>query len=106
LTPLWTPYGSKTVFPETPWLRTGATCSLFAAWLASQGRTLQQVSQEDINAYFATRHFETKATTANRRFTVLRRFFHWALRERWIGADPTLKLLAARQAMRMPKDPD
>ena len=100
-------------FVDALWLEDGLSSNtlaayrrdlqLFDAWLFSQGRTLQQVSQEDINAYFAERHFETKATTANRRLTVLRRFFHWALRERLISADPTLKLLAARQAMRMPK---
>jgi integrase/recombinase XerD len=77
--------------------------SLFAAWLASQECSLLQATQDHINGYFATRHFETKATTANRRLTVLRRFFHWALRERWIGTDPTLRMLAAKQAQRMPK---
>jgi integrase/recombinase XerD len=61
------------------------------------------VSQDDINSYFAARHFQTKATTANRRLTVFKRFFHWALREQLISADPTLKLLSAKQALRMPK---
>jgi integrase/recombinase XerD len=35
--------------------------------------------------------------------TVFKRFFRWALRERLIAADPTLKLQAAKQALRMPK---
>jgi len=77
--------------------------SLFDDWLAAQECSLLQATQEHINGYFATRHFETKATTANRRLTVLRRFFHWALREHWIGVDPTLTMLAAKQALRMPR---
>ena len=34
---------------------------------------------------------------------MLRRYFHWALRERRISADPTLRLQAARQPLRVPK---
>jgi integrase/recombinase XerD len=34
---------------------------------------------------------------------VLRRFFRWALREHLCSADPTLKLQAARQPLRVPK---
>jgi integrase/recombinase XerD len=33
---------------------------------------------------------------------VFRRFFRWALREQWVRADPTLKLLSAKQALRVP----
>ena len=34
---------------------------------------------------------------------MFRRFFRWALRERLVDADPTLRLLAARQPLRVPK---
>jgi integrase/recombinase XerD len=77
--------------------------SLFGEWLAAQGRSLQSASETDINGYFAARHSDSKATTANRRLTVLRRYFRWALRERLVDADPTLKLQAARQPLRVPK---
>ncbi|MDR3370316.1 site-specific tyrosine recombinase XerD [Rhodoferax sp.] len=77
--------------------------TLFSAWLVARGGALVRVSQNDINGYFAERHFQTKATTANRRLTVFKRFFHWALREHLVSADPTLKLLSAKQALRMPK---
>ena len=77
--------------------------SLFGEWLAGQGRSLQGASETDINGYFAARHSESKATTANRRLTVLRRYFRWALRERLVDADPTLKLQAAKQPLRVPK---
>jgi integrase/recombinase XerD len=77
--------------------------TLFATWLAEFDRHLVQVTQDDINGYFAARHFQTKATTANRRLTVFKRFFHWALREHLVSADPTLKLLSAKQHLRLPK---
>ena len=78
--------------------------SLFAAWLeASTGRTLEHARESDLLGYMSERHAATRATTANRRLTVFRRFFRWALREHLCMADPTLKLLAARQALRVPK---
>jgi len=75
---------------------------LFSDWLAPQGRQLVEVTQELLNGYFAHRHHETKATSANRRLTVFKRFYRWALRERLMTADPTLKMLSARQPLRMP----
>lgn len=77
--------------------------NLYAAWLAAQGLALPASQGSDISGYFAARHAATKASTANRRLTVFKRYFRWALRERLIMADPTLKLLAARQALRVPK---
>jgi integrase/recombinase XerD len=77
--------------------------SLYAAWLAGQGRALASTSESDLNGYFAARHSASKATTANRRLTVFKRYFRWALRERQITADPTLRLESARQPLRVPK---
>lgn len=79
---------------------------LFGQWLAAQGasaKTLPEAGEADISAYFAARHAQTRATTANRRLTVFKRYFRWALRERLITTDPTLRLLAARQPLRVPK---
>jgi integrase/recombinase XerD len=77
---------------------------LFGQWLATQGaRSLAQADEAAIHGYFASRHAQTRATTANRRLTVLKRYFRWALRERLIEADPTLRLIAARQPLRVPK---
>ena len=75
--------------------------TLYADWL--EGRPLVQSTEADINAYFAARHAQTRATTANRRLTVFKRYFRWALRERLTDADPTLRLQAARQPLRVPK---
>jgi len=75
--------------------------TLFAEFLA--GRSLALAQEVDLQAYFAARHGTTKATTANRRLTVFKRFYRWALREGQIAQDPTLKLQAAKQALRVPK---
>lgn len=80
--------------------------SMYAAWLGTEehgARSLDETTDEDINHYFFTRHAATKATSANRRLTVFKRYFRWAFRERFITADPTLKLQSAKQAMRVPK---
>jgi len=77
---------------------------LLADWLAlEQGRALDEARESDLLGYIAARHAATRATTANRRLTVFKRYFRWALREKLVAADPTLKLLAARQPMRVPK---
>jgi integrase/recombinase XerD len=77
--------------------------TLYAGWLATQGLELGGTAEADLNGYFAARHEESKATTANRRLTVFKRYFRWALRERLIAADPTLRLQSARQPLRVPK---
>lgn len=80
--------------------------SLYATWLAMKeqgGRKLDETAENDLNRYFSARHAATKATSANRRLTVFKRYFRWALRERFITADPTLKLQSAKQALRVPK---
>ena len=50
--------------------------TLYADWL--EGRPLVQSTEADINAYFAARHAQTRATTANRRLTVFKRYVRWA----------------------------
>jgi integrase/recombinase XerD len=75
----------------------------FSDWLQAQFLTLEHAGENDVQAYFADRFDQTRASTANRRLTVLRRFYQWALREKHINTDPTLKLLTARQAPRLPQ---
>ena len=75
----------------------------FAHWLhGAAGRALPEARESDLLAYMAERHSQTRATTANRRLTVFKRFFRWAVREHLCAADPTLKLQAARQPLRVP----
>ena len=100
-------------FIDTLWLEDGlAALTLaayrrdlahFAHWLhGAAGRALFEARESDLLAYMAERHSQTRATTANRRLTVFKRFFRWAVREHLCAADPTLKLQAARQPLRVP----
>jgi integrase/recombinase XerD len=100
-------------FADALWLEEGLSkntlaayrrdLTLYATWLASRSCRLQQTTENDLQAYFADRHATTKATTANRRLTVFKRYFRWALREGLLQVDPTLKLQSAKQALRVPK---
>jgi integrase/recombinase XerD len=77
---------------------------LYAAWLERErGGAIAATQETDLLAYAAHRHGGSRATSANRRLTVFKRFFRWALRERLVEADPTLRLRNARQPMRLPK---
>jgi integrase/recombinase XerD len=106
-------YASIDAFIDALWLEEGLSrntlaayrrdLSLYAAWLAGQGRALDSTGEADLNGYFAARHEGSKATSANRRLTVFKRYFRWALRERLITADPTLRLQSAKQPLRVPK---
>lgn len=101
------------LFIDALWLEEGLSNNSLAAYrrdlqglangLRQRSRELLQADEADLHDYFASRHDETKATTANRRLTVFKRFYRWALRERMIQVDPTLKLLAAKQPVRVPK---
>src|SRR5674476_873724 len=77
--------------------------NLYGTWLKVRNKVLTQATESDLNGYFAAQHSSTKATTANRRLTVFKRYFRWALREHLITTDPTLKLQAAKQALRVPQ---
>jgi integrase/recombinase XerD len=76
---------------------------LFARWLEvtrPERCGLYEVQPQDLDAYFAERHAETKPSSANRRLSVLKRFYQLALRNREVAADPCLKLASARQPLR------
>ena len=101
-------------FTDALWLEDGLSkntlaayrrdLKLFCGWLAAQEKRLNDTVEVDFLAYFSARHSNTKATSANRRLTVFKRYFRWALRERHIRKDPTLKILPARQAQRSPSN--
>ncbi len=99
-------------FLDALWLEDGLARNTLAAyrrdldglgqWLASRETSLVGAAEADLAAYFASEHAATRAATANRRLAVLRRFYRWALRERVIAVDPTLRLHAARRTARFP----
>ncbi len=100
-------------FCDTLWLEQGLARNsldayrrdlrLFARWLEVKRPAcagLFAVRAEDIAGYFADRHPESKPSSANRRLSVLKRFYQLALRQRRIDADPCLKMASARQPQR------
>ena len=105
--------GDIDAFIDALWLEDGLSANtlaayrrdltMYAAWLGKQSGALRSTSELDLQRYFSERHGETKATSANRRLTVFKRYFHWALREGMVAVDPTLKLQSAKQALRVPK---
>jgi integrase/recombinase XerD len=76
---------------------------LLAQWLYKEsGVDLYSVKEKDLTAYIAHRRAD-KATSANRRLTVFKRFYRHALRINLIKSDPCIGLRAAKQAIRFPK---
>ncbi len=76
---------------------------LFAQWLSVRRpacASLYQVGAHDLTAYFAERHAESKPSSANRRLSVLKRFYQLALRNHQVAADPCLKMASAKQPQR------
>jgi integrase/recombinase XerD len=100
-------------FCDTVWLEHGLAKNsldayrrdlrLFARWLELKRpacASLHAVRGDDIAAYFADRHPESKPSSANRRLSVLKRFYQLALRQRQVDADPCLKMASAKQPTR------
>jgi integrase/recombinase XerD len=100
-------------FCDTLWLEQGLAknsldayrrdLKLFAGWLQArrpQRTGLLAVQPEDVAAYFAERHADTRPSSANRRLSVLKRFYGLALRRNQIPHDPCLKMASARQPVR------
>ena len=55
--------------------------TLFARWLdQALGRTLVAASESDLRQYALARHAGSAASSTNRRLSVFKRFFRWALR--------------------------
>lgn len=102
-------------FVDSLWLHEGLSrntlyayrkdLELFALWLQAQPQAvaLSGVTEPVLQAFFAAKHAQTKATTANRRLTVLKRLYRWAVREGVMVQDPTARMQAAKQALRVPK---
>ena len=78
--------------------------TLYAQWLAqSAEKALDASTESDLREHAIAHHAGTKPASANRRLTVFKRYFRWALREHLLHTDPTLKLLSAKQPARVPK---
>ncbi|MGN6826713.1 site-specific tyrosine recombinase XerD [Paucibacter sp. M5-1] len=78
--------------------------SLLADWLAREhGLALDAARELHLLGYAAARHEGSRATSSNRRLSVFKRYYRWALREQALAEDPTLRLANARQPLRVPK---
>jgi integrase/recombinase XerD len=101
-------------FGQAVWLEDGLAANtleayrrdlrLLSDWLAANPRvSLDGCSELDLLAYASARHAGSRATSSNRRLSVFKRYFRWALREQRVTQDPTLRLQNARQPLRVPK---
>ena len=98
-------------FADALWLEEGLSPNTLQAYRRDllqlhgflPGQALVACTELQLQQFFAARHEATKASTANRRLTVFKRFFRWALRQNLLSTDPTLKLQSAKQALRVPK---
>ena len=98
-------------FADALWLEEGLSPNTLQAYRRDllqlhtflNGEALIACNEAQLQQFFAARHDATKASTANRRLTVFKRFFRWALRQNLLSTDPTLKLQSAKQALRVPK---
>jgi len=98
-------------FADALWLEEGLSPNTLQAYRRDllqlhrflPGQALIACTELQLQQFFAARHEVTKASTANRRLTVFKRFFRWALRQNLVHVDPTLKLQTAKQALRVPK---
>ena len=73
--------------------------SQLAAFL--QGRELARAREEDLFGFLASRR--GRSSSAARMLSTLKRFYQYCLRERAIGADPTLKLDRPKRTPRFPR---
>lgn len=99
-------------FCDTLWLEQGLAKNsldayrrdlrLFVRWLEVKrpGRGLLSVQPDDLAGYFADRHAQSKPSSANRRLSVLKRFYQLALRQNKVAADPCLQMASAKQPAR------
>lgn len=75
---------------------------LFAQWLAARHAvSLDRTERPMLEGYIAARS-DGKATSSNRRLSVFRRYYGWAVREHRAAVDPTLRIASAKQAPRFP----
>ena len=73
-------------------------------WLAQQGLNgLAHADTAQLQAYVAYRFPDSKASSGNRRLSVLRRFYRHRVRSGLREDDPTLGIASARQPERFPK---
>ena len=102
-------HGLLDAFCDALWLEDGLSRNTIASYRGDldqlarflNGKDLLQVSEENLFAFLGSR--KGRASSAARRVSTLKRFYHYCLRERRIGVDPTLKLDPPKRTPRFPK---
>ncbi|MGE0874923.1 MAG: site-specific tyrosine recombinase XerD [Burkholderiales bacterium] len=106
---LSSPDGLLDAFCDALWLEDGLSrntlesyrrdLARFARYLAP--RALESATESDLTAFLAAQ--DSKASTAARMLSSLRRFYGYCVRERHVGVDPTLRLERPKLAPRFPR---
>jgi hypothetical protein len=96
--------GSRTAWRPTRWRPTGATWRCTRSGWRDAARRSTTAARADLLAYACARHAGSKATSSNRRLTVFKRYFRWALREHLVSRPHACKLLGAGQAAARAED--
>lgn len=99
-------------FCDAIWLEDGLSANTLAAyrrdlvalsrWLEARSLALLTATEADLLGYIAARHPGSRASSANRRLSTIRRFYRHLLREHRRQDDPTVNIQAARQPPRFP----
>ena len=96
-------------FSDALWLEDGLSKNTIASYrsdleqfcLFLKNGNLVKAGEKDLFAFLASR--KGRASSAARLVSTLKRFYQYCVRERRIGADPTLKLDPPKRAPRFPK---
>ena len=80
-----------------------AACARFVAAPEQGASLLHEATEAQLRAWLQQLHAAgSKATSSNRALSVLRRYFHWLLREQRRSTDPTVRLQPAKRPPRVP----
>jgi integrase/recombinase XerD len=96
-------------FCDALWLEDGLSKNTISSYRTDllqfsgflENKDLTKIVEADLFAFLASR--KGRASSAARMVSTLKRFYRWCVRERRIGADPTLKLDPPKRAPRFPK---
>jgi integrase/recombinase XerD len=96
-------------FCDALWLEDGLSRNTVASYRTDleqfakflKEKDLVKAGEEDLFAFLASR--KGRSSSAARRVSTLKRFYQYCVRERRIGADPTLKLDPPKRTPRFPK---
>ncbi len=82
----------------------GRDLKAFAQFLSESGssRQLSDARAEDLLAYIAARHPQSKASSANRRLSCMRRYYAWLMQRGLREDDPSAGIRSANQGPRFP----